>query len=142
MKIIRNRKGSVEATLTLIIKLVLTLVIIASAVLIFDNVALGDIKAQTAARNLGRAFDVLALTTKEASIEATCPKNVIFTISGAKIEAKVPSTFQEGFATYYYTKESEATLPSTTEIDCGTGASIDIRKTLDPVTLKPIITVA
>ncbi|HIK00807.1 TPA: hypothetical protein H1016_04690 [archaeon] len=142
MKAIRNPRGSVEFGINFILKIVLFLTITGSAIFIFNNVALADIKAQTAARNLGVTFDVLALTTKDVTIDANCPGDVIFTIEGSRISAKVSAIIGEGFATYHYLHEKDATLPGRQVIDCTAGGAIVVSKTIDKTTLRSIISIA
>ncbi len=140
MKNFRHNKAQVSTALNFLLKLMLFLVITGSAVYIFNNVALADIRAQNAARDLGAAFNVLALSAGDVTLEAECPSDVEYTIDSAKITARIQSMLGSGFASYSYAYESDATLPSAKIISCSSGQKIEIAKTYDS-NLKPVITV-
>ncbi len=141
MKPIRNTRGQLQFGVTFILKIVLFMVIIGGALFVFNNVSIGDIKAQNAVRNLGVAFDVLALTTKDVSMDIPCPDSTTFTIEKSRISAKVKLSLGEGFATYHFMHTRDDTLTDKKIIDCTGGGVVAITKTYNPTTLKPAITV-
>lgn len=141
MKTIANTKAAVATTLNFLLKMLLFIVIVGGALFIFNNVALGEIKSQNAVRNLGTGIDVLALSTREIQINASCPSGVEFSIDKDAITATTQSSFGAGSATYYYLHEKNAALPSDKSIVCTGDKIIEVSKTYDKATLEPIISV-
>ena len=139
MKYLGN-KGQVATGLNFLLKLMLFIVITGSAVYLFNNVALSDIKAQNAVRDLGANFDVLAISPREIELEADCPADVAFTIDGPTITAEVKSFIGSGFASYSYLHESNAVLPDAKAIGCSSFGKVTISKTYDS-SLNPVITI-
>lgn len=135
---ILNKKAQVGEGLMFLLKLLLFIFIAGSAVYIFNNVALSDIKAQNAVRNLGVSFDSLALSSRDATLEVECPAGVVFTIEGPRITAVVSSTLGKGFASYGYMHESNAILPTKKILDCSLAGKLEISKRFD-ASLTPTI---
>ena len=140
MKTLRNKKAQVGTMLGFVISILLFLFIGMSALIIYNNIALADIKAQNAVRNLGVVFDVLPLTTKEAIIDADCPPGMKFLIEKNRITATYPSMLGEGFATYHYLAEKNAVLPDKKEIVCS-GGVIEVKRSYSAGGINPIISV-
>ena len=136
-----NKKGQVGEGLSFLLKLLLFMFITGAAVYVFNNVALSDIRAQNSARDLGAAFDALALSTNEITLEAKCPSGVAFIVDGSRISATVDSLFGQGFASYSYLHESNAQLPSKKVIDCSSSDVTTVSKSYYS-SLNPIIGVS
>ncbi len=126
-----NKKGQVGWGLSFLLKLFLFMFITAAAVYIFNNVALADIRAQNAARDVGTAFDVIALSLRDVTLDVKCPSGIDFTIDGAKITALASSSFGQGFASYSYMHESNAVLPEKAKISCALNKEFGISKKYD-----------
>ncbi len=130
MKIL-NKRAQVGWGISFLLKLFLFMFITAAAVYIFNNVALADIRAQNSARDVGTAFDVIALSARDATLDVRCPSGIDFTIDGAKITALSSSSFGQGFASYSYMHESNAVLPGKTKISCSLNKEFGISKKYD-----------
>ena len=128
-----NRKAVFEASMAFLLKALLFIVITGASYYIFNNVALADIRAQGAARNFGVVMDTLSLTTKDVTVETSCPSDVQLIVWSDKIQARISALIGEGFAEYHYLHESNAILPSRKVIDCSSG-TITATKHTDPLT--------
>ena len=135
-----NRKAVFEASMAFLLKALLFLVIAGASYYIFNNVALADIKAQGAARNFGVVMDTLSLTTKDATVETSCPSEAQLIIEGDKIQVRISALIGEGFAEYHYLHESNAVLPSRKVIDCSSG-TITVTRHIDPLTAQTTINI-
>ena len=129
---ILNKRGQVGWGLEFLLKLFLFMFIAGAAVYMFNNVALADIRSQNAARDVGTAFDVLAISARDVSLDVKCPSGIDFTIDGPKITALSSSSFGKGFASYSYMHESNAILPQKTKISCALNKEFGVSKKYDP----------
>ncbi|MFH1424461.1 MAG: hypothetical protein ABIG20_02135 [archaeon] len=88
-----------------------------------------SILAESHARNLGNAFDVIALSPGNVTIEKSCPKDVIFVIDHNQILVLLDGMSGTYTADYYYMIPTDARFPTDrVVIDCNINTIVELRK--------------